>query len=183
MNPIGATIKHEMRELIPAVIYFIIAFNLIGFTKVLMLREYGITVSTFVGATLGALLVARAVLTVGILPFMEPFPKLPIVYNALWKTLLYALAAFMIQVLEEIIRSLLNHGGLDPAWDTLWQPHFWGIQIWLVMVLLVFCTFRELIRVPGPEQARKIFLGFRSSHGTVPEKPGEPVVAARNFLE
>jgi hypothetical protein len=166
MNSIGATIKHEMRELIPAVVYFVITFNLIGFTKVLMLREYGITVSTFVGATLGALLVATAVLTVGILPFMEPFPKIPILYNALWKTLLYALAAFMIQVLEEIVRSLLKHGGLDPAWDMLWRPHFWGIQIWLVMVLLVFCTFRELIRVLGPEQAKEIFLGIRSSRRT-----------------
>jgi hypothetical protein len=166
MNSIGATIKHEMRELIPAVIYFVITFNIIGFTKVLMLREYGITVSTFVGATLGALLVAKAVLTVGILPFMEPFPKIPILYNALWKTLLYALAAFMIQVLEEIVRSLLKHGGLDPAWDMLWRPHFWGIQIWLVMVLLVFCTFRELIRVLGPEQAKEIFLGIRSSRRT-----------------
>ncbi|MGH8064486.1 MAG: hypothetical protein ACRERE_04465 [Candidatus Entotheonellia bacterium] len=166
MRPIGATIRHEIRELLPAVIYFVITFNIIGFTKVLMLREYGITVSTFVGATLGALLVAKAVLIVGVLPFMEPFPKLPIVYNVLWKTLLYALAAFLIQVLEEVMRALLTHGGLAPAWDVLGRPHFWGIQIWLVMVLLVFCTFRELIRVLGPEQAREIFLGIRSSHGT-----------------
>jgi hypothetical protein len=112
MSTIGETIRHEIRELIPAVIYFVITFNMIGFTKVLMLRDYGITVSTFVGATLGALLVAKAVLIVGVLPFMEPFRKIPILYNVLWKTLLYMLAAFMIQVLEEIIRSLLKHGGL-----------------------------------------------------------------------
>jgi hypothetical protein len=63
MNPIGATIRHEMRELIA---YFVITFSLIGFTEVLMLREYGITVSTFVGATFGALLVAKAVLIIGV---------------------------------------------------------------------------------------------------------------------
>jgi hypothetical protein len=62
------------------------------------------------------------------------------------------------------MRSLLRHGGLAPAWDMLWRPHFWGIQIWLVMVLLIFCTFRELIRVLGPEQAKEVFLGIRSSH-------------------
>jgi hypothetical protein len=166
MSPVGETIRHEMRELIPAVIYFIITFNIIGFTKVLMLREYGITVWTFVGTTLGALLVAKAVLIVGVLPFMEPFRKIPIIYNVLWKTLLYTLAAFMIQVLEEILRSLLKHTGLAPAWDVLWRPHFWAIQIWLVMVLLVFCTLRELIGVLGPEKAREIFLGIRSSHDT-----------------
>jgi hypothetical protein len=166
MRTIGATIRHEIRELIPAVIYFVITFNIIGFTKVLMLREYGIQVSTLVGATLGALLVAKAVLLVGVLPFMEPFPKIPILYNVLWKTLLYALAAVMIQVLEEVIRALLTHGDLASVVDVLWRPHFWVIQIWLVMALLVFCAFRELIRVLGPERSKEIFLGMRSSPGT-----------------
>jgi hypothetical protein len=156
MHPVGETIRHEVRELLPAVIYLVITFNIIGFTKVLMLRDYGITASTFVGATLGALLVAKAVAIVGVLPFMEPFRKLPIVYNVLWKTL--------IQLLEEIIRSLLKHGGLTPAWDVVWRPHFWAVQIWLVMVLLVFCCVRDLIRVLGPQQAREIFLGFRAPH-------------------
>jgi hypothetical protein len=163
MSTIGGTIRHEIRELIPVVIYFVITLNIIGFTKVLMLREYGVQVSTVVGATLGALLVAKAVLIVGVLPFMEPFPKIPIIYNVLWKTLLYTLAAVIIQVIEEVIRVLLKHGGLASVWDALLRPHFWVIQIWLVMVLLVFCTFRELIHVLRPEQAKEIFLGIRSS--------------------
>jgi hypothetical protein len=124
VSPIGETIRQEIRELLPAVIYFVITFNLIGFTEVLMLREYGITVSTFVGATFGALLVAKAVPLVGILPFMEPFPKIPIIYNVLRKTLLYTLAAFMTQLIEEIIRSLLKHDSFAPAWDMLWRPQF-----------------------------------------------------------
>jgi hypothetical protein len=70
----------------------------------------------------------------------------------------------MIQVLEEVIRALLKHGDLAPVGDALWRPHFWVIQIWLVMVLLVFCTFRELIRVIGPGKAKEIFLGIRPSH-------------------
>jgi hypothetical protein len=65
MSPIGESIRHEVRELLPAVIYFVITLNIIGLTKVLMLQEYGITVSTFAGATLAALLVAKAVLIVG----------------------------------------------------------------------------------------------------------------------
>jgi hypothetical protein len=69
-------------------------------------------------------------------------------------------------LIEEIIRSLLKHSGLAPVWDMLLRPHFWVIQIWLVMVLFVFCTFRELIRVLGAEKAREIFLGIRTSHDT-----------------
>ena len=67
----------------------------------------------------------------------------------------------MIQVIEEIIRILPKHASLTSAWDTIWSPHFWVIQIWLVMVLLVFCTVREMIHVLGPAQAKAIFLGAR----------------------
>src|SRR5262245_26860778 len=156
MSTIGGTIRHEIRELIPVVISFVITLNIIGFTKVLKLREYGVQVSTVVGATLGALLVAKVVLLVGVLPFMELFPKIPIIDNVVWKTLLYTLAAVIIQVLEEVIRVLLKHDGLASAWDALLRPHFWVVQIWLVMVLLVFCTIRELIRVLGVEQPKEI---------------------------
>jgi hypothetical protein len=163
MRNIGETIKHEIREILPAVLYFFILFNALGFTKALMLRDYGITVSTFANATLGALVVAKVVLLVGVLPFMEPFPRIPIIYNVLWKTLLYSLGAFIFQVLEEAIPLLLTHRSLAPALDMVGMPHFWATQIWLVLLLLVFCTFRELIHVLGAEQANEIFLGIRSS--------------------
>jgi hypothetical protein len=64
MSPIGETSRYERRGHLPAVIYFVITFNIIGFTTVQLLREYGFTVSTFVGATPGALLVAKGVLVV-----------------------------------------------------------------------------------------------------------------------
>lgn len=164
MRSIGEIIKDEIRELLPAVIYFFITLNAIGFTKTLMLRDYGISVSTFVNASIGALVVAKVVLVVGVLPFMEPFPKIPIIYNALWKTLLYMLGAFIFQVLEDAIPLLLKHQSLAPALDQIGMPHFWAIQIWLLMLFLVFCTFRELFHVLGPEKVREVFLGTRLSH-------------------
>ena len=69
MRPIGEIIKHEIRELAPVVIYFFIALNILGLTRTLILRQYGITVSTFFNATIGALVVAKVVLVVGVLPF------------------------------------------------------------------------------------------------------------------
>jgi hypothetical protein len=57
-------------------------------------------------------LVAKAVLLVGVLPFMEPFPKILTLYDVRWETLLYVFAVFSIQVLEETIRALLKHQSL-----------------------------------------------------------------------
>jgi hypothetical protein len=160
---LGAIVRDEIRELVPVVIYFFIALNVLAFTRSLFLREYGISVSTFVNASIGALIVAKVVLVVGVLPFMEPFPKVPIVYNVLWKTLLYVLGAIVIQVAEEALPLLLRHESLAPAWHLLGTPHFWAVQIWLTILFLVFCSFRQLSDVLGPRRAREIFLGIRSS--------------------
>lgn len=164
MRPIGEIVKDEIRELTPVVIYFFIALNALGLTRVLILRQYGITVSTFFNATIGALVVAKVVMVVGVLPFMEPFPKIPIIYNVVWKTLLYMLGAFVFQVLEDAIPLLLKGQSLAPALDQVGMPHFWAIQLWLVILFLIFCAFRELFHVIGLEKAREIFLGTRLSH-------------------
>src|SRR5215510_14723122 len=71
MSTNGAAIRHDLRELIPAVIYSVITFNIIGLTKVLMLGEFALHVLTMVGVTIGVLLVTKVVLLVGVLPFYE----------------------------------------------------------------------------------------------------------------
>jgi hypothetical protein len=161
----GEIVRGEIRELTPLVIYFFIALNVVGFTRTLILKEYGISVSTFVNASIGSLIVAKVVLVVGFLPFMEPFPRVPVIYNALWKTFLYVLGAIAFQILEKAIPLLLRHERLAPTWEQLATPHFWVIQIWLTILFLVFCTFRELFSVLGPARTKEIFLGIRASRG------------------
>jgi hypothetical protein len=39
-------------------------------------------------------------------------------------------------------------------------PHFWAIQLWLVVLILIYCSMRELIRVIGRDRVVNIF--FRS---------------------
>ena len=163
MRSVREIVKDEIRELTPLVIYFFVALNAVGLTRALLLREYGISVSTFVNASIGALVVAKVVLVVGVLPFMEPFAKIPIIYNVLWKTFLYMLGAFAFQVLEKALPLFLRRESLAPAWALLGEPRFWAIQIWLVILFLVFCTFRELVHVLGPARAKEIFLGIRAS--------------------
>jgi hypothetical protein len=157
MGRVLAWTRHEIRELAPIVGYFFVAFNVIGFTKVLLLRNYGIsqTTSEFAAATIGALVMGKVALLVGLLPFMEPFPKVPITYNALWKTLIYLLGAVGFQLLEDLIRDR----SLTRFVESLTTPHFWAIQIWLFLVILGFCMFRQMSLVLGQEKTRELFLG------------------------
>ena len=74
MSSILSRLKHELVEVIPPAVFFFVAFQLIAFTRALMLQEYGIRTSTFVATTIGALLVAKVVLIVDLVPFVNRFP-------------------------------------------------------------------------------------------------------------
>jgi hypothetical protein len=160
MRPIGEIIKHEIREIVPAAIYFLVTFNIVAFSDRLMLRQYGIGVSNFVAASIGALVMAKVILLTEMLPFMEPFPKIPIVYNVVWKTLIYWVGAIIFQLLEPAIRAR----SLTAALDLLPTPHFWMVQIWLVFLVLIFCGYKELIKTIGAEKAKEIFFGRVAAH-------------------
>lgn len=38
-------------------------------------------------------------------------------------------------------------------------PHFWAVQLWLVVLIFVYCALRELVRVIGRQRVQQIFLG------------------------
>jgi hypothetical protein len=62
----------QMNVVLPPTIFFFIGFNLILWTKRLILEERGIEFSGFLTATIAALLVGKAVLVTDNLPFMQP---------------------------------------------------------------------------------------------------------------
>jgi predicted membrane protein len=159
MSKLVESIKHEVRELLPAWIYFFITFQAIAFTQTLLLRTYNINTSTFISATIGSLLAAKVVLVAGFLPFLQPFPEIPIIYNVLWKTSIYWLVGIGFQVLEHTI----FHGGFASTLKMLSQPHFWIVQFWLVILLFVWCNAQQVIHIVGLEEVKRIYLGI-SSH-------------------
>jgi hypothetical protein len=163
MSSILSRVNHELVEAIPPAVFFFVAFQLIAFTRALMLQEYGIRTSTFVAVTIGALLVAKVVLIVDLVPFVNRFPEKPLIYNVLWKTAIYQVAAFLVRYLEQLIPFVREHGDLALAnrhlLDKVVWPQFWFVQIWLLVLFFLCCTMRELIRVLGPERVRAIFFG------------------------
>ena len=163
MSQLGQRIKKEVREVIPPTIFFLIAFHILALFRALMLRQYGIEISTVAGATVAALVVAKVVLLTDLLPFVNRFPEKPLIYNVVWKTAIYLLAALVVHYLEHLVplwwrardlstanRQLLN--------EIVW-PHFWAIQLWLLVLLFFYCALRELVRALGADRVRRMFFG------------------------
>ena len=163
MSGLTERIMHEVREVIPPTIFFLVAFHVIAISRALMLRQYGVTVSAVAGATIGALVVAKVVLIADLLPFINRFPEKPLIYNVAWKTLIYVLSALVVHYLEHLVPLWWRDGNLVAANqhllnEVVW-PHFWAIQLLLVMLLFVYCAFREFARAVGRREVMIMFFG------------------------
>jgi hypothetical protein len=156
-------IKKELREVLPAVIFFLVAFNLICFTEDIMLEESGVRYTSFLGATIGALVAGKVLLAVDLLPFLDRFRGRPLIYGTLWKASLYSLAAFLFRVGEHLVPWAVKEGGLAAGsrhmLATVEWPRFWAIQVWITSLLLVFVAVREVVVAVGTLRVRRMFFG------------------------
>jgi|SRR5262245_19073250 len=163
MTRLWHTLKHEFFEVLPPTIFFMITFNIVLLDRALMLREYGFRLTSVAAATVMALLVAKVVLIADKLPFINRFPEKPLIYNVVWKTIIYVAASLFVHYLEHLIPLWWRSGDLAEANRELWGeivwPHFWAIQLWLTVLIFVYCAMRELIRVIGRERIVHMFFG------------------------
>jgi hypothetical protein len=163
MSKLYSKIKEEFYELLPPTIFFFIALHMVALFRVLMLEGTGITLGTSASVTVAALILGKAVVIADLLPFINRYPDKPLAYNVAWKTTIYVLIAMIIHYLERLFDFWREAGGFIAGNEKLlaeivW-PHFWAIQMFLVVVILMYCTMREVIRVIGEDKVRRMFFG------------------------
>jgi hypothetical protein len=161
MSTLSQKVKHELRELIPVTLYFFVTFQLLALTDELVLKQYGIRVSVFVAAMIGALIAAKVIVITDHLALLNRFPNKPPVYKIVWKTLVYFAAWLLVRYSEHFIHFWRATGNPAEAnsrifTEIVW-PHFWAVQLWMFILLLVFCTARELVRALGRERITALF--------------------------
>lgn len=163
MSNLATRIKAEFEELLPPTIFFFVVLHLVAILRVLMLEGTGIALGTSASITVAALILAKAVLLADLLPFINRYPDKPLVYNVVWKTAIYVLIAMLLHYLERLFDFWRETGGLIAGNQKLlaqivW-PHFWAIQILLLVLILMYCTIREFIREIGGNKVRQMFFG------------------------
>jgi hypothetical protein len=159
-------LKDEFIEVLPVVVFFFLVFNMRFLTDILMYGKLPLTNPLDQAAILvKALLVSKVLLLSDLLPFMKAFDDRPLIWITLWKTLIYSIAGIVFRLLDALLRLVSPSGGWRPAIERLahqdWA-RFWGVQIWLTAVLLLFVAARELIlAVGGGRVVRRMFLSRR----------------------
>ncbi len=163
MTKLFTTLKKEFFELLPPTIFFFVALHIVAFVRVLMLKGTGLAPSSSISIAVAALILGKAVLIADLLPMINRFPNKPLIYNVAWKALIYLVMSALIHYIERLIEFWRQTGGFLAGnrkllAEIVW-PHFWAIQIILFVLIAVYCTMHELVRVIGKEKVLRIFFG------------------------
>ena len=161
MNKAVEKLKEEVLAVLPPTIFFFIALHIVGLVRVLMTEGTGLPVTSSAQIALAALIIGKAVLLADLWPPINRCPEKPLVYNIVWKTVIYYVVASFIHYLERLYDFAKEAGGIVAGNERLLSeivwPHFWAVQIILLVVILNYCVIRELGRVLGEKQMIRMF--------------------------
>jgi hypothetical protein len=164
----GAFVLHEFLEMLPPTIFFFIGFNLIVLTTNLILADYVIAFGNFMLATGAALVVGKSVLVANAMALLRRYDRAPLIQPILFKTVVYWAVVFVARLLEHFIRFwLVEHNPVSefvPHMISTFSWHrFAAIQIWILVLFLLYVTATELNHLFGHGELRRIFFAYRPS--------------------
>src|SRR6516165_443754 len=118
-------------------------------------------------ATVAALLVGKAVLVTDNLPFMRRFDSGPMIRPILFKSAIYWLCVLIVRLAERLVHFMIAGGAIAsfPGYlvGQLSWSRFLSIQIWLMVLFLVYVTIHELNMLFGDGELYRLFFRWRSS--------------------
>jgi hypothetical protein len=163
MSTVTAKIKEEFLAILPPTIFFFVALHIVSLIRSLVLRGTGLAPMTTISVTVAALILGKAVLIADMLPIINRYPDKPLIYNVTWKTVIYLVVSGFIHYLERLIDFSRQAGGIVAGNEKLlaeivW-PHFWAIQIVLLVLISMYVTMHELARAMGGDKLRQMFFG------------------------
>src|SRR5215469_16946432 len=163
MHKVLEKLKEEFFAVLPPTIFFFVALHLVTFIRVLIANGSHFEPLSTMSIAIAALILGKAVLIADILPWINRYPEKPLAYNIAWKTTIYLLMATVIHYVERLIDFSRQAGGLAAGNEKLlteivWA-HYLAVEIILFLLILMYCTVRELARVIGKEKMLRLFFG------------------------
>lgn len=151
-------LRHEIRALLTAMLFFATCFAAIEVLKTLMVARYGITAGTSVSVLMLSLVTAKVV----VLFERVSFGKWIGLVEVLIRSAAYAVAAFVLLLLEHALSERRDAGGFVAALvDAYRHPDMPLILATLLCVTLVFVVwnaFAVLGRALGRDRISAAFL-------------------------
>lgn len=156
----GRFLEEEFKLILWPTIYFFCAFNLIVFTTNLMVHHYWFALSSFLFATVMALIVGKVILVARRFRFLERYRGAPLIRAILFKTAFYTVVVALVRVLEVFLHIARDGRGVSVAFDAAvdaftWQ-RFTATQVWLFTCFLIYVTAIEINAHLGPGTLKRL---------------------------
>jgi hypothetical protein len=143
-------LKHELKSVGIATLYFLIWFGFLMLIKVLLLEEYHIKFSGLSQVIIGALVVAKVILVMEHIPLGSWVQRKPAIVDVLLRTVLYSIGIIIILILEKAFEGRHEYGGFGSSLRQVFNHvdvyHVWVNSIVVVCALLSF-NFLTIIRM------------------------------------
>lgn len=164
-----AFLKRELLEMLPPTLFFLLVFQVVVLVRRLLAEEAGLYLTTSATAVVGALILGKSILVADALPLFRFFRSERLIYNVVWRTLLYLAVALAFQLAEELIPLASKYGGLGAALGNLAREtdwtRFWVTHAVLALFLSFYAFTTALIGVIGVRRFLRVFFGWRGDEG------------------
>jgi hypothetical protein len=164
MSKTLAFLKKEFMEMLPPTIFFFIVFEIIVSVRLLIgAQTNGFTMTTSATAVISALILGKSILIADALPLFKWFRDRRLIYNVLWRIVLYLSVVLLFQVFEELIPLIRKYDSVAAAFvhlmDEIHWSRFAATHIVLAVFLMFYCVFTAMISVIGHNRFVEAFFG------------------------
>jgi hypothetical protein len=157
---ISAGLMGLVREMVPVVLFFFVAFFLIFLIFKLLSPKYSIDFSAFTRAAVAALVLGKVALLLKMAQRSRVGTQRRAVIVA-WRTFVYALVVFTLIAVERIFHGVREagslQGGISRAIASANLDHFLGLVLLLSLIVGVYLTVQEIDRAMGKGALFRLF--------------------------
>ncbi|WP_028947667.1 hypothetical protein [Synechocystis sp. PCC 6714] len=156
------SLKHEVRKVGSLSLFFFIGYGYILILMKLLLKEFSVDVNIFAKVVIYSIISAKSVAIMDMTPWMNRFSEYPRYLQVLYKTSIYTLAVFLLNLIENIFHAYHQTKALNSAFmlflETRSFSRFLAILLCVSIIFLIHNIFQEFDRYLGKDNLSKFFL-------------------------
>jgi len=155
-------IKHELREMTWLFLYLAFFFCALIAYDMFLLNQYEVEYWNFGFALLNALVITKVIMIGEYAKLGKRHEDKSVFVSAIWKAFVFGLLVFAFHIIEEIVKRLIHGAEIAKASSHLRLDQMAGRSIVVFCTFIPLFAFRELRRVMGDDEFRKLMFQARS---------------------
>src|SRR5580765_2975114 len=154
----------EIKSVVFATIYFAIWLGILMFLKTMILTEDKVEFTGISMAVIGALILAKVVLVIDLIPLSGWTRKRPAVWFLFFRTLFNIIAVYILLLIEKAFEARHEYGGFGSSLSQVFQHrdvyHVWANVTVVSIAVFWFNVIFVLRRYLGEQKFRQLFFSI-----------------------